>query len=200
MVLYGASGHSLVVKDILELIGDNVNFYVDDDHKKATYKGITVISQLNSEKLIDESVIVTIGDNHNRKRIAEKISNPFKQAIAPNAYVSKSAQIGDGSVVFFNALIQANVKIGKHVIINNSASVDHECEIGDYAHIAPGAVLCGAVVVGECTMVGAGATIIQCVKIGSNVTIGAGSVVIHDIPDNAVVVGNPARIIKYNHE
>ena len=36
------------------------------------------------------------------------------------------------------------------------------------------------------------------IMIGDNVTIGAGSVVVKDIPDNAVVVGNPAKIIKYN--
>ena len=36
------------------------------------------------------------------------------------------------------------------------------------------------------------------ISIGDNVTIGAGSVVVKDIPDNAVVVGNPAKIIKYN--
>ena len=40
------------------------------------------------------------------------------------------------------------------------------------------------------------AIVIPCIKIGSNVTIGAGTVVISDIPDNAVVVGNPGRIIK----
>ena len=35
------------------------------------------------------------------------------------------------------------------------------------------------------------------VTIGNNVIIGAGSVVTHDIPDNAVAVGNPARVIRY---
>lgn len=40
--------------------------------------------------------------------------------------------------------------------------------------------------------------IIGNVHIGNNVIIGAGSVVVKDVPDNAVVVGNPARIIKYN--
>lgn len=39
---------------------------------------------------------------------------------------------------------------------------------------------------------------LHCTTIGNNVTIGAGSVVVKDVPDNAVVVGNPARIIKYN--
>ena len=46
---------------------------------------------------------------------------------------------------------------------------------------------------------GANSTILYDVNIGNNVIIGAGSVVVKDVPDNAVVVGNPARIIKYNN-
>lgn len=47
--------------------------------------------------------------------------------------------------------------------------------------------------------VGCHVTIIGDITIGDNVTIGAGSVVVKDVPDNAVVVGNPAKIIKYNN-
>ena len=46
--------------------------------------------------------------------------------------------------------------------------------------------------------VGSNAVIIGGIRIGNIVKIGAGAVVVKDIPDDAVVVGNPARIIKYN--
>ena len=46
-------------------------------------------------------------------------------------------------------------------------------------------------------MVGVGASILGAIHIGNNVSIGAHAVVIHDVPDNAVVVGIPAVIIKY---
>lgn len=51
--------------------------------------------------------------------------------------------------------------------------------------------------IGDNCYIGTGTTILGPVKIGNNVTIGAGSVVIRDIPDNCVVAGNPAQIIKY---
>lgn len=51
--------------------------------------------------------------------------------------------------------------------------------------------------IGNNVTLGANVVIIGRVSIGDNVVIGAGSVVVKDIPDNAVVVGNPARIIKY---
>ena len=47
---------------------------------------------------------------------------------------------------------------------------------------------------------GANVIIIGNVKVGNNVTIGAGSVVVKDIPDNAIAVGNPAKVIKYKEE
>lgn len=52
--------------------------------------------------------------------------------------------------------------------------------------------------IGNNVDLGANVVIIGDITIGNNVTIGAGSVVVKDVPDNAVVVGNPARIIKYN--
>jgi len=50
--------------------------------------------------------------------------------------------------------------------------------------------------IGDNVWVGGGAIINPGIKIGNNVVIGAGSVVTKDIPDNVVIVGNPARIIK----
>jgi acetyltransferase-like isoleucine patch superfamily enzyme len=50
--------------------------------------------------------------------------------------------------------------------------------------------------VGECTWIGAGSVVKPGIKIGANSMIGVGSVVVKDIPDNVVVVGNPARIIR----
>ena len=52
-------------------------------------------------------------------------------------------------------------------------------------------------VIGNNVTIGANVCVIGNVKIGNNVTIGAGSVVVKDVPNNAIVAGNPARIIRY---
>jgi putative colanic acid biosynthesis acetyltransferase WcaB len=55
-------------------------------------------------------------------------------------------------------------------------------------------------VIGDNVEIGANSVILGGITIGDNAKIGAGSVVIHDIPANAVAVGNPARVIKYLKE
>jgi sugar O-acyltransferase (sialic acid O-acetyltransferase NeuD family) len=128
--------------------------------------------------------------------IASLTKHKFTNTIHPSASVSPFVEWGNGCMILQGSIIQARTKIGNHVIINTGAQVDHDCEIGAYVHVAPGAVLCGTVKVGEGTLVGAGSTVLPGIKIGKWATIGAGSVVIEDGPDNAVVVGNPGRIVK----
>ena len=96
-----------------------------------------------------------------------------------------------------HAIINPSVSIGKHCIINSGTIIEHDCKIEDFVHICPGASLAGGVEVGEGSMVGIGSTVIQGIKIGKWATIGAGTVIVEDVPDFAVVVGVPGKIIKY---
>ena len=94
---------------------------------------------------VAEGLIIAVGDNLTRKRIAneqEGMRPPivYAKLVHPLACVSPSARIGVGSVVMAYAVIAANAVIGKHCIVNHGATVDHHCIIGDYAHIAPGAM------------------------------------------------------------
>lgn len=56
----------------------------------------------------------------------------------------------------------------------------------------------GAPILGKNVVMYAGAKIVGNVKIGNNVVVGANAVVVKDVPDNAVVVGVPAKIVSYN--
>ncbi len=98
------------------------------------------------------------------------------------------------------ACVNAEVKIGKHCIVNTASVIEHECVIEDFVHISPNATLAGNITVKEGAHIGIGANIIQGVNIGKYAVIGAGAVVISDVPDYAVVVGNPAKLIKIREE
>ncbi|WP_236614015.1 acetyltransferase [Nafulsella turpanensis] len=195
MYLYGASGHAKVIIDVLQSAGIRVSGIFDDNPALETLNGIKVLGKFSGQEL-DAPLLVSIGNNRVRARIAGKLQFSFGSAVHTSALISPSARIGEGTVVMQGAIIQAAAHIGSHVIINTGASVDHDCFIDNFVHISPGAVLSGNVQVGEGAYVGAGALVIPGVKIGRWCTIGAGAVVIRDIPDRVTAVGNPARIIK----
>ena len=169
---------------------------------------LTLLNVLGTSKFIDYSFnffdfnipfVIAIGDNKTRAELSHKIKAAFKTLVHPSAVISKESSIGEGTVVYAGVVIQPNTTIGKHVIVNTSASIDHDNYIADFVHVAPKVALTGHVEVGEGSFIGAGAVVIPKIKIGKWCTIGAGSVVIKDVPDNAVVVGNPAKIIRYQN-
>lgn len=197
MILYGASGHGKVV---YETLAGDVQHFFDDNEEITIFMGAET-SKYNREILVEQEVVITIGDNTLRNKIAKKVRHSFGIVVAESAEISPSAQVGEGSQILQGAIVQAASIIGKHSIINTGASVDHDCKIGDFCHIAPQTTLCGNVTVGEGTLIGAGSVVVPGITIGKWCTIGAGTVVINDIPDYATVVGNPARVIKIsNHK
>jgi acetyltransferase EpsM len=199
--LYGASGHSLVIRDVLKdcevqvagIFDDNANRVAASDSQ--VRRGIKLASETFSRP--EAPIHITIGSAELRRSLALELTGPFLTVIHPSALVSPSTTIGEGSAILHGAIIQAQTAIGKHVIVNTGAKIDHENVIGDYANISPSATLCGNVHVGEGTLIGCGANIIPGVRIGQWSVVGAGTVVIRDVPDNAIVVGNPGRIIGY---
>nr|WP_046743543.1 acetyltransferase [Kordia zhangzhouensis] len=200
MCLFGASGHGKVVKDVATTINVEVKAFIDDNPKSNFIHDIPVVISEKIKNYAHCKILISIGNNKIRKAISTRIENEFATLIHQKAVVSQSAIIGEGTVVLGGAIINADANIGKHVIINTAAIIEHDCHIENYVHISPNATITGNVRIGEGTHIGAGATIIPNVTIGKWATIGAGAVIIKDVPDYAVVVGNPGKIKKYNNE
>jgi sugar O-acyltransferase (sialic acid O-acetyltransferase NeuD family) len=196
VVLYGGSGHAKVVLDCLEAQGSLVRVIFDDNPDLKELLGVPVVGPYRPHLFPDQPLIIAIGNNRIRQRVAEMIRHGFGAAVHPSAQVSRYATSGEGSVFFHNAVVQAGATVGRHCIINTAASVDHDCRLEDFVHISPNAALCGSVQVGEGTQIGTGASVIPGVRIGKWCVIGAGAVVTSDIPDYSVAVGVPARVIK----
>lgn len=196
MLLYGASGHAKVIISCLRANLISISGIFDDDLSKKELWSIPVVGSYQTDYESEEPLIISIGNNLIRQKIAASIRHSFGKVLHPSAIIDASVEIGEGSVVFQNAVLQADARIGKHVIINTSASVDHECQLADFVHIAPNATLCGNVQVGEGTLIGAGTIVAPNLRIGKSCMIAAGSVITKHIPDYAIVRGNPARILK----
>jgi sugar O-acyltransferase (sialic acid O-acetyltransferase NeuD family) len=197
IILTGGGEHARVVLDSLLASKANVVALFDPKYSGHLF-GVPQRGAYDPLFEPNALAIIAIGNNAMRKKVAALTKHNFTSVIHPTANVSSFAELGKGCMILHGSIIQANTKIGDHVIINTGAKIDHDCEVEAYVHVAPGAVLCGTVKVGEGTLIGAGATILPGVKIGKWATIGAGSVIIEDVSDDAIVVGNPARVIRKN--
>jgi len=199
--LYGASGHAKVVVEILEQQQKVISGLVDSNPSITNLFQYPVFQEIPTADINNEiAVIICVGNNITRKKLAEGILFNFATAIHPSSNISARSSIGVGSVIMSMVSINSGASVGKHVILNTNSSVDHDCVLEDYVHISPNVALAGNVKVGAGTHIGIGACVIQGIKIGKWATIGAGTVIIKDVPDYAVVVGNPGRIIKYNQK
>ena len=85
---------------------------------------------------------------------------------------------------------------GGPVIINPTAVIGNNCNLSQFVTI--GAIDGNAAEIGDNVYIGPNCCLIENVRIGNNVTIGSGSVVTHDIPDNATVAGNYAKVLNYD--
>ncbi len=199
MHIIGAGGHAKVVIDVLAANQIKVGGIWDENLELKFFLDYPILGNLAalSENKID-NYIIAIGNNLVRKEISKALIKPNSYIKHPTSAIGMNVEIGYGTVLMANTSVNANAIIGEHVIINTNASVDHDCKIANFVHISPQVGLAGAVEVGEGTHIGIGASVIQGIKIGKWATIGAGTVIIKDVPDYAVVVGNPGKVIKYN--
>ena len=198
MYIFGASGHGKVLASMLQDLGIEIKGFFDDEPKDNRLFDIQVYNAEEYQNLKISEMIIGIGDNVDRKKCALKYKTKYATIIHTNAIVHRSVTINLGTVIMPGTVVNVDATIGKHCIINSGAIVEHDCTIEDVVHISPNAAIAGGVTVGEGTHIGIGANVIPGVIIGKWVTIGAGAVVTKNVPDGAVVVGVPGKIIKIN--
>ena len=124
--------------------------------------------------------------------------------IEPGAIIREQVEIGKNAVIMMGAVINIGAVIGEGSMIDMGAILGGRATVGKNCHIGAGAVLAGViepasatpVIVEDGVLVGANAVVIEGVHIGKNAVVAAGAVVIEDVPENAVVAGCPARVIK----
>lgn len=104
--------------------------------------------------------------------------------------------MGVGNYIQESVVLQAEVELGNNSSIHIGTMVGHETKIGHSVFIAHACSISGSVRIEDGVFVGTNATIVPRLRIGRWATIGAGAVVIRDVPDYAIVVGNPARVVR----
>jgi sugar O-acyltransferase (sialic acid O-acetyltransferase NeuD family) len=207
IVIIGASGHAKV---IIETVESNRNYQIHGliDSFKSTGTKLCGYEVLGTESLLKilaekgiKKGVIAIGDNWGRYTMYNRIKQivpdfEFITVIHPTAIVSKSAQIGKGTVVLVAVKINAHAQIGEGCILNTNSSFGHDGVLQNFSSIAPGVTVGGNVTIGFCTAVSLGANLIQGVCVGKHSVVGAGSLILQDVDDFKLVFGIPGKEIR----
>lgn len=125
------------------------------------------------------------------------------------AHIMKGAVVGEHCKIGDHAFIESGAVLGNRVTVKNGCLIWHGVHLGDEVFVGPGVVFTNDMTprvrnqttsedwldteVGEGASIGANSTILAGIRIGRNAMIGAGSVVTKEVPDHALVLGNPAQ-------
>ena len=188
IILIGAGGHALSCIDVIEQENKyNIHGLVglkDEVGKKIS--GYDVIA--TQDELVNLSkdfryAFIAIGQIKSVKLridLYESVLNTgFKipSIISPQSFISRTVQIGEGTIIMNGVILNSGVRIGNNCIINSKALIEHGTQIADHCHISTGAILNGDCVVESKSFVGSGAIVKHGITIKTSSFVNMGQIV-----------------------
>lgn len=213
VVILGVGGYCANLIDIMKDINAKLGHeeyqpvgFLDDDPKKigTTYFGFPVLGGLAgaAERFPDAHFVNGIGSAETawrKQAIIDQTGAPlerFVTLIHPTSYVASTVTIGRGTVVAQNCVLMAGASIGDHVKMLPNATISYGSSIASYSTVSSGVVTLADVKCGLSCYLGANVAIKERITVGDYCILGMGTIVIRNVPDNCVMVGNPARLLR----
>lgn len=203
VIVIGSGGHAKVVIDILSLIpniqilGVTSNVLKSGDY----FLNYPVLGDDDSIKYLSKEINLVMGlggfrDNNLRLKVFNLLKGygfQFTNAIHPSAYISKTAKLGEGVVIFPGVIINTEAEIGDNTIIATGATIDHETKVGNHVLVSAGVTIGAYCEIEENVLLALGSKVVSGIKVKKNSLIAAGAVVVKDINENEQVYGIPAK-------
>jgi UDP-perosamine 4-acetyltransferase len=204
--ILGVGHNTPVYIELVEAIGYRIAglYHFDDTRTGEIDHGYKILGSfdclLNSE-IKGMSFALSMGDNNIRSTLYKRIvSNGgyVPTLIHPRAQISRFANIENGVVCHMSVIVDPDVTIGSNSVLSCGSSVSHSSSVGSNCFLAANSLVGAYVSIEDNVFIGLSATITsgKVAKIGSNAIIGAGACVIDSVPENTIVAGIPARVIK----
>ncbi len=196
LIILGIDTHVLEVAEFIERINQvqpswNLRGYLADDDSRVgeMLNGYPVLGEIDAWEHFPEAYFVP--DIGHRQVVIP--TNRLATIIDPSTFVSRTATIGAGCVVYPGGFIGANVVIGDGVMCLSRCVINHEAVIENGVCLASGVTLAGGVHIEADCYLGQACSVRQSLRIAQHSVIGMGAVVIKDVPPNSVMAGNPAK-------
>jgi len=208
ILLVGSAGHAKVIVDIVEKQGKYriAGFLEHSRPKGELVQGYPVVGQEEDlpqliESLGIKGILVAIGDNYLRSKVAAKIGAiapdlPFVTAIHPQATIARDVTIEAGTVVMAGGIVNPACTVGRFCVVNTNASLDHDGVMEDFSSLAPRVATGGFCRIGAYSAIGIGAVLIHRMVVGEQSVVGAGSTVLKPVEPYQVVYGTPAKFVR----
>lgn len=192
LVVVGAGGFGRGALDVIDEINSqswtwSFEGFLDD------VEGPQVLGPTSALANFDGcSYVVAIANPKVRARLDTRDLDAAR-LVAPSTIIGRHSEPGPGAIIRSNGSIASDVRFGRHVHLNMNVTLGHDVTLGDHVTIHPGANVGGETEVRSGATISAGATVLPRLVVGKNAIIGAGAVVVDDVPEDATVIGVPAR-------
>lgn len=207
LIVIGGGEHARVVIEAARSLPDRwrVVGFVDPAACEETVSRMRISrlgDDLSLAKHPNAALVLGIGNvavSRTREDVIAKLGVPAARwavIVHRAAWVSPTAELGAGSVVFAGAVVNSGARIGSHCIINSCACIEHDTELADFVHASPGSVVAGGASVGAGSYLGMGSLVRDHRTIGRNCLVGMGAAVATNFGDGVTLVGLPAKKVE----
>ena len=205
LIIVGAGGHGRETAWAHLLGAPSSSFlgFLDDRATGTTPEGWPVLGTIaEAVRHAKASFILAINDPRTRRDVAGRLQalgmGQWGSVTHPEVRLHASVRRGVGCSILGGCQLTTSIRLGDHCILNRGCQVSHDCSIGDFCSVNPAACIAGQVTIHDGCEIGSTCAVRQGTRVGRGATLGMGAVVIRDVPEHAVMVGNPARQLRWN--
>lgn len=205
--IYGAGGSGKMAVDLAVRINEQRRswdeiIFIDDTVGVDMVYGTKVLSFSQTLEVYESTeieIIITLGDPALREKIYRRVKDKgyhLATIIDPNANVSPSAKIGEGTVVC-NAFIGSDVEIGDNSVVYEHACIGHDTKVGNHNIVSAMSFIAGHCIIKNNIFIGPSSSIRDNIVVEDNAIVSLGAAVYRNVAEHHTAIGNPAKCVEH---